>query len=55
MYTVLLTLAAVSVSIPATLSVTEGSGMVEVCATLSGVTTTFPIEISLATSDGKYR
>ena len=36
-------------------SVSEGDGTVEVCATLStgaGVTTAIPVDISLETSDG---
>ena len=45
-----------SVSVPAMVSVSEGDGTVEVCATLStgaGVTTDIPISISLSTLNGK--
>ena len=46
----------VLVSVPATISVTEGDGTVQVCATLSagaGITINNPISVILATSDGK--
>ena len=46
----------VSVSLPTTVSVAEGAGMVEVCATLSGpdiMRTDIPISISLETADGR--
>ena len=46
----------VSVSLPTTVSVAEGAGMVEVCATLSGpdiMRTDIPISILLATADGR--
>ena len=43
-------------SVPAMRFISEGDGIVEVCATLSAgavVTTAIPINISLDTSDGK--
>ena len=46
----------VSVSLPATMNVTEGAGSVQVCATLSvgtNVIINSPIHITLPTSDGK--
>ena len=46
----------VSVSLPTTVSVAEGAGMVEVCATLSGpdiMRTDIPISVFLETADGK--
>ena len=46
----------VMVSVPDMVSVSEGDGTVEVCATLSagaGVTTAIPVSITLGTSDGK--
>ena len=45
------------VSMPAMVSVSEGDGTVEVCATLSaeaGVTTDISISISLGTTDGMH-
>ena len=45
------------VSVPAMVSVSEGDGTVEVCATLStgaGVTTDIPISISLSTLNGMH-
>ena len=48
-------LSVVTLSVPETESVTEGDVMVEVCATLSGVSTTAIVvdNIMLATSDGR--
>ena len=46
----------VSVSLPTTVSVAEGAGMVEVCATLSGpdiMRTDIPISVLLETADGR--
>ena len=45
------------VSVPAMVSVSEGDGTVQVCATLSagaGVTTDIPLSITLATLDGMH-
>ena len=46
----------VTVSVPATNSVSEVSGTVQVCATLSGVSGSLEdvVTITLATNDGMY-
>jgi hypothetical protein len=48
-----ITFTVVTVSVPATMSVGEGDGMVQVCATLSAVNDTErEFSITLATGDG---